>query len=147
MVSHAEPISCHPIRGQQNSLTLTKSSVSFLSIDRKEAISEDIERAVSYMQSVIELGRVIRDRKTMPIKVLELSEVDSLQDVGREAGKRRSAGRVNDEWREIRSILIISLQSVSVSAMIVKTNLASTMHTCRPWQKIPFLVKGDICMQ
>jgi isoleucyl-tRNA synthetase len=31
-------------------------------------INEDIERAVSRMQSVIELGRVLRDRKTIPIK-------------------------------------------------------------------------------
>ncbi|XP_065174061.1 isoleucine--tRNA ligase, cytoplasmic-like [Atheta coriaria] len=31
-------------------------------------INLDIERAVSRMQSVIELGRVIRDRKTIPIK-------------------------------------------------------------------------------
>lgn len=31
-------------------------------------INKDIERAVSRMQSVIELGRVIRDRKTIPIK-------------------------------------------------------------------------------
>lgn len=31
-------------------------------------IDLDIERAVSRMQSVIELGRVIRDRKTLPIK-------------------------------------------------------------------------------
>lgn len=33
-----------------------------------ELIDEKIERAVSCMQSVIELGRVIRDRKTMPVK-------------------------------------------------------------------------------
>ncbi|XP_017778739.1 PREDICTED: isoleucine--tRNA ligase, cytoplasmic isoform X4 [Nicrophorus vespilloides] len=31
-------------------------------------INVDIERAVSRMQSIIELGRVIRDRKTIPIK-------------------------------------------------------------------------------
>lgn len=32
-------------------------------------IDKKIENAVSRMQSVIELGRVIRDRKTLPIKV------------------------------------------------------------------------------
>lgn len=36
---------------------------------RESLIDKRIENAVSQMQSVIELGRVIRDRKTMPIKV------------------------------------------------------------------------------
>ncbi|XP_066224460.1 isoleucine--tRNA ligase, cytoplasmic [Saccopteryx leptura] len=35
---------------------------------REELIDKKIESAVSRMQSVIELGRVIRDRKTIPIK-------------------------------------------------------------------------------
>lgn len=36
---------------------------------RKEAISEDIEQTVADMQLTIELGRVIRDRSTLPVKV------------------------------------------------------------------------------
>lgn len=36
---------------------------------REELIDKKTENAVSRMQSVIELGRVIRDRKTIPIKV------------------------------------------------------------------------------
>ncbi|XP_028405493.1 isoleucine--tRNA ligase, cytoplasmic-like [Dendronephthya gigantea] len=45
-------------------------SVHYLMIpkQRKDLIHEDIENAVSHMQSVIELGRVVRDRKTLPIK-------------------------------------------------------------------------------
>ncbi|XP_043933338.1 isoleucine--tRNA ligase, cytoplasmic isoform X1 [Protopterus annectens] len=35
---------------------------------RESLIDKQIERAVSQMQSVIELGRVIRDRKTIPVK-------------------------------------------------------------------------------
>uniref|UniRef100_A0A8C6L740 Isoleucine--tRNA ligase, cytoplasmic n=1 Tax=Nothobranchius furzeri TaxID=105023 RepID=A0A8C6L740_NOTFU len=35
---------------------------------RESLIDKRIERAVSQMQSVIELGRVIRDRKTLPVK-------------------------------------------------------------------------------
>ena len=35
---------------------------------RKELIDEDIERSVARMQAVVELGRVVRDRKTMPVK-------------------------------------------------------------------------------
>lgn len=33
-----------------------------------ELINENIEKAVSYMQTIIELGRVVRDRKTIPVK-------------------------------------------------------------------------------
>lgn len=36
---------------------------------RETLIDKRIENAVSQMQSVIELGRVIRDRKTLPVKV------------------------------------------------------------------------------
>lgn len=36
---------------------------------RESLIDKRIENAVSQMQSVIELGRVIRDRKTLPVKV------------------------------------------------------------------------------
>lgn len=36
---------------------------------REELIDKSTESAVSRMQSVIELGRVIRDRRTIPIKV------------------------------------------------------------------------------
>ncbi|XP_069592048.1 isoleucine--tRNA ligase, cytoplasmic isoform X1 [Ranitomeya imitator] len=35
---------------------------------REDLIDKKIENAVSWMQSVIELGRVIRDRRTLPIK-------------------------------------------------------------------------------
>merc|ERR1712241_778763 len=45
-------------------------SVHFLMIPqaRENLIYEDVERAVARMQSVVDLGRVLRDRKTMPIK-------------------------------------------------------------------------------
>jgi len=36
---------------------------------RKEMINSTIESTVSRMQTVIELGRILRDRKTMPVKV------------------------------------------------------------------------------
>ena len=47
-----------------------KASVHYLMIPspRSDLINEDIERAVARMQAVIDLGRVIRDRKTMPVK-------------------------------------------------------------------------------
>ena len=46
-------------------------SVHFLSLPkaREDLIHMEIESAVSHMQTVIELGRVIRDRKTLPVKV------------------------------------------------------------------------------
>jgi len=45
-------------------------SVHFLMLPepRRELIFEDVEVAVSRMQAVIELGRVARDRKTLPLK-------------------------------------------------------------------------------
>ena len=45
-------------------------SVHFLMIPqpREDLIDVDIERAVARMQAVVELGRVVRDRRTMPIK-------------------------------------------------------------------------------
>merc|ERR1711963_1143008 len=39
-----------------------------LPVARQELINEDIERAVGRMQAVVDLGRVLRDRKTMPLK-------------------------------------------------------------------------------
>uniref|UniRef100_A0A672G759 Isoleucine--tRNA ligase, cytoplasmic n=1 Tax=Salarias fasciatus TaxID=181472 RepID=A0A672G759_SALFA len=46
------------------------SSIHYLMLPqvRERLIDKRIERAVSQMQSVIELGRVIRDRKTLPVK-------------------------------------------------------------------------------
>jgi len=35
---------------------------------REDLIYEDVERAVARMQAIVDLGRVLRDRKTMPIK-------------------------------------------------------------------------------
>ena len=43
----------------------------FSRTNRPDLIDESIEAAVSRMQSVIELGRYIRDVKVMPIKVLK----------------------------------------------------------------------------
>jgi len=36
---------------------------------RENLIHKQIERRVALMQTVIELGRVVRDRKTLPLKV------------------------------------------------------------------------------
>ena len=46
-------------------------SVHFLMVPqpKEELIDTTIESAVSRMQSVIELGRVCRDRRTLPVKV------------------------------------------------------------------------------
>lgn len=54
----------------KNLTNCTAESVHYLMLPAPETslIDVNIERAVSRMQSVIELGRVIRDRKTIPIK-------------------------------------------------------------------------------
>ena len=36
---------------------------------REDLIHKEIERRVALMQTVIDLGRVVRERKTLPIKV------------------------------------------------------------------------------
>ena len=64
-------------------------SVHYLMIPQplNDLINEDIERSVSRMQSVIEMGRVLRDRKTMPVKyplpelVVIHKDQECLQDV------------------------------------------------------------------
>lgn len=47
----------------------------FLTFCRENLIDTKIERAVSNMQSVIELGRVVRERKTLPIKVMTIEYI------------------------------------------------------------------------
>jgi len=61
-------------------------------VSQRKFIRSDIERSVALMQSVVELGRVMRDRRTLPVKypVSEiivihkdkqtLEEINSLQD-------------------------------------------------------------------
>jgi len=39
-----------------------------LPVAKEKLIDEEIERAVARMQAVVDLGRILRDRKTMPIK-------------------------------------------------------------------------------
>ena len=58
------------LKGLVNQSSKDTDSVHYLMIPepRKDLIDENIERAVSRMQAVIELGRVLRDRKTMPLK-------------------------------------------------------------------------------
>ena len=54
----------------ENMTFLGNRSVHFLSLPqpRTELIDESIETAVSRMQTVIEMGRLVRDRKALPIK-------------------------------------------------------------------------------
>ncbi|XP_059505809.1 isoleucine--tRNA ligase, cytoplasmic isoform X2 [Stegostoma tigrinum] len=55
---------------------------------RESVIDQRIERAVAQMQSVIDLGRVIRDRKTLPVKyplkevVVIHQDSEALKDIG-----------------------------------------------------------------
>ncbi|KAG7275383.1 hypothetical protein CRUP_021581 [Coryphaenoides rupestris] len=49
---------------------------------RESLIDKRIESAVCQMQSVIELGRVIRDRKTLPVKELNVRQLDHVDGQG-----------------------------------------------------------------
>ena len=59
-----------------------------LPVAREDLIQEDIERAVARMQAVVDLGRVLRDRKTMPLKyplpevVVIHKDKQCLEDIG-----------------------------------------------------------------
>ena len=44
---------------------------------RSDLIDRDIERAVALMQSVIELGRYIRDIKVIPVKVSDSDVINN----------------------------------------------------------------------
>ncbi|KRT82124.1 tRNA synthetase, partial [Oryctes borbonicus] len=71
MMSPFSPFLCETMYQYLKELLGEKSdSVHYLMLPQanQNLIDEKIERAVSRMQTVIELGRVIRDRKTMPIK-------------------------------------------------------------------------------
>lgn len=46
-----------------------RANINNIAICRMNLVEEEIESSVSKMQTVIELGRIIRDRKTIPIKV------------------------------------------------------------------------------
>ncbi len=46
-----------------------KSKLMLFFPSRENLIKKNVEKAVLRMQSVIELGRVVRDRKTLPLKV------------------------------------------------------------------------------
>ncbi|XP_067006975.2 isoleucine--tRNA ligase, cytoplasmic isoform X2 [Anabrus simplex] len=75
---------------------------------RKTLIDESIERAVASMQTVIELGRVIRDRKTIPIKYPLPGVVVIHQDEAR--------------LKEIMSLERYILEELNVRTMTVTTD-------------------------
>ena len=56
------------VKHEPNSKALDSVHYVMIPHPRQDLIDENIERAVSRMQAVIELGRVLRDRKTMPLK-------------------------------------------------------------------------------
>lgn len=71
-------------------------------------IDEKIEKAVSYMQTVIELGRVIRDRKTIPVKYPLPEIVVIHQDA--------------EVLKEIKSLELYILEELNVKELTVTTD-------------------------
>nr|XP_018906818.1 PREDICTED: isoleucine--tRNA ligase, cytoplasmic [Bemisia tabaci] len=71
MMAPYTPFLCELLYQNLRNLTnIAECSVHFLMMPqpRDDLIDKGIERAVSNMQTAIELGRIIRDRKTIPIK-------------------------------------------------------------------------------
>lgn len=71
-------------------------------------IDEKIEKAVSYMQTVIELGRVIRDRKTIPVKYPLPEIVVIHQDA--------------EILKEIKSLELYILEELNVKELTITTD-------------------------
>lgn len=74
---------------------------------RQALIDEAIERSVARMQSVIELGRVIRDRKTIPIKY-PLPEVVAILNSGTDVSAVISLQQYIMEELNVRKVTVTS---------------------------------------
>merc|ERR1712012_1418672 len=99
---------------------------------REDLIYEDVERAVARMQAIVDLGRVLRDRKTMPIKY-PLPEVVVIH-------------KDQQCLSDIRSLEKFILEELNVRSVTVSSDKASYGVTLRaePDHKtLGFRLKGD----
>jgi len=98
----------------------------------EDLIYEDVERAVARMQAIVDLGRVLRDRKTMPIKY-PLPEVVVIH-------------KDQQCLADIRSLEKFILEELNVRSVTVSSDKASYGVTLRaePDHKtLGFRLKGD----
>merc|ERR1719420_1139889 len=99
---------------------------------REDLIYEDVERAVARMQAIVDLGRVLRDRKTMPIKY-PLPEVVVIH-------KDRQC---LDDIRSLEKFILEELNVRSVTVSSDKASYGVTLRAEPDHKTLGFRLKGD----
>jgi len=99
---------------------------------RENLIYEEVERAVARMQAVVDLGRVLRDRKTMPIKY-PLPEVVIIH----------KDQQCLDDIRSIEKYILEELNVRSVTLSSDKASYGVTVRAEPDHKTLGFRLKGD----
>jgi len=110
-----------------------QSSVHFLMLPtaKQNLIDLNIERAVGRMQAVVDLGRVLRDRKTMPIKY-PLPEVVIIH----------KDQQCLDDLRSLQSFILEELNIRSVTLSSDKASYGVTLRAEPDHKTLGFRLKG-----
>merc|ERR1711874_547976 len=99
---------------------------------RENLIYEEVERAVARMQAVVDLGRVLRDRKTMPIKY-PLPEVVIIH----------KDQQCLEDIRSIEKYIVEELNVRTVTLSSDKANYGVTVRAEPDHKTLGFRLKGD----
>ena len=99
---------------------------------REDLIYEDVERAVARMQAIVDLGRVLRDRKTMPIKY-PLPEVVVIH----------KDQECLDDIRSLEKFILEELNVRSVTLSSDKASYGVTLRAEPDHKTLGFRLKGD----
>merc|ERR1711963_211658 len=99
---------------------------------REDLIYEDVERAVARMQAIVDLGRGLRDRKTMPIKY-PLPEVVVIH----------KDQQCLDDIRSLEKFILEELNVRSVTLSSDKASYGVTLRAEPDHKPLGFRLKGD----
>jgi len=99
---------------------------------REDLIHEDVERAVARMQAIVDLGRILRDRKTMPIKY-PLPEVVVIH----------KDQQCLDDIRSLEKFILEELNVRSVTLSSDKASYGVTLRAEPDHKTLGFRLKGD----
>merc|ERR1711963_252473 len=99
---------------------------------REDLIYEDVERAVARMQAIVDLGRVLRDSKTMPIKY-PLPEVVVIH----------KDQQCLDDIRSLEKFILEELNVRSVTLSSDKASYGVTLRAEPDHKTLGFRLKGD----
>lgn len=73
----------------------------FTVLSRNDLVDVNIEETVSHMQTVIELGRYIRDKKVVPVKVIAIELYSKWENVHRVEIYLFSLGKLHHHAKEL----------------------------------------------